>query len=162
MIASFDSLPDQSRIWIFSSTALMDDSTRDSLLASALVFLGEWTAHDKALTASAKIEDGVFLVVAVDESSTGASGCSIDKLHRFVKEAELQFSTQLLDRLTVVFPGNPPLFSHASKIKGMVDSGELDADSLVYDTTIADLGQFRRSFRARIHQTWIRRYLQNA
>lgn len=162
MIVAFDCLPDKSRIWIFSSSGLLDDSTCESLLKDTFDFLGEWTAHNKALTASAIIEDNAFLVVAVDESTTGASGCSIDKLYRFIKDTESRYFIHLLDRLNVVFPGNPPVFSHTSKLQALVDSGELDDGSIVYDTTIVNLGQFRRLFRVPMQSTWMSRYLQNA
>jgi hypothetical protein len=159
MIVSFDSLPDQSRIWIFSSTRVMDSAVQEQLLQSTLNFLTEWTAHNRALTASAQVVDGVFLVVSVDESTTGASGCSIDKLYRFVKEAESRLSVQLMDRLHVLFPGNPVSIAHSSKIQSMINAGELTGDSLVYNTSLTDLGQFRSNFRTPLQKTWLSRYL---
>lgn len=162
MIVPFDSLPENARIWIFPSSRLMEKGEQDALLESAFAFLQEWTAHNNSLYASAKVEDDMFLVVAVDESFSGASGCSIDKLHRFIKDAENRFENRLLERLNVVFPGNPVSMVHFSKIQDMIKAGELDAERLVYDTTISDLGQFRRHFRAPLRETWLNRFLNNA
>ena len=162
MIVPFDSLPDDSRIWIFPSNRILDSNEEEVLLRSTLVFLEEWTAHNRSLTASAKVEDHTFLVVAVDESVTGASGCSIDKLHRFVREAESQLGVRLMERLNVVLPGNPLSIVHSSQIPSLINAGELDSVSLVYDTTLAHLGQFRQQFRVPLKQTWLSRYLKEA
>lgn len=162
MIVPFETLPENARIWIFPSSRLLDKAEQELLLESASAFLQEWTAHNQSLTASAKMEDGIFLVVAVDERQAGASGCSIDKLHRFVKEAESKFAIRLMERLNVVFPGNPVSMVHFSKIQDMIKAGELDSERLVYDTTVTDLGGFIRHFRAPMRQTWLNRFLHNA
>lgn len=162
MIVPFDSLPDDSRIWIFPSTRILDSNEEDVLLKSTLVFLAEWTAHNRSLTASAKVEEHTFLIVAVDESVTGASGCSIDKLHRFVREAESELGLRLMERLNVLLPGNPLSIVHSSTIASLVASGELHSTSLVYDTTLTHMGQYRKQFKVPMNTTWLSRYLKEA
>ena len=47
-----------------------------------------------------------LLIFKVNEEKYNASGCSIDKQVRFVKELEQAFSLELLDRLLVAYENN--------------------------------------------------------
>lgn len=161
MIVPFDSIPDSARVWIFQSSALLDAETSAALQYSAEQFLNEWTAHNMALKAGFCIVDRIFFVVAVDESQTGASGCSIDKLHRFVKEAEISLGLNLLDRLRVAIPGIEPRLIPLAQITEQLNDGVLHPKTEVYDVTVDSLGAFRERFKTPLSNTWLSRYLQN-
>ena len=87
-VVPFDSLPDSSRVWIFGSDRELTEEGTKALLAGVDAHLEDWKAHGAPLTVSREWRDGRFLVVAVDQSTAGASGCSIDGLFRTLQQLE--------------------------------------------------------------------------
>ena len=78
----FPSLPADARLWIFAAARPLTDAEQQRLLGLVDAFLDRWTAHNHPLTSARELRYGQFLFVAVDESSAGASGCSIDAMVR--------------------------------------------------------------------------------
>ena len=81
----FDTLPDDSRLWCFGASRAPDASRTELLLDSMRAFVSEWTAHRSDLQAGFDWLHGRFLLIGVDESGAGASGCSIDALTGHLK-----------------------------------------------------------------------------
>ena len=89
MWVPFEQLPASARLWIFSSPVPLDT---DLLLPPLQEFIRSWTAHQQDLRASASLSEGYFMLLAVDEAQTSASGCSIDKATHFVHRGPGQAS----------------------------------------------------------------------
>jgi hypothetical protein len=87
-LVKIEDLPDSSRVWVFGADHDLDDSPADLLLRDVAPFLSQWHAHGSPLTAARDWKYGRFLTVAVDQSTAGASGCSIDGLFRSLKSLE--------------------------------------------------------------------------
>ena len=102
MIFSFEKIRDESRIWIFQSNRFIPDSNIELLENKISNFLISWTSHGNELAVSSKIKYNLFLIIALDQSQSAASGCSIDKLVAFIKKLENEFRIRLLDRLDTV------------------------------------------------------------
>ena len=95
-LLSFDALPDTSRVWVFGSERALDDNESARLLAEVDRFLVHWQAHGHPLSCGRDWRDDRFLTIAVDQSTAGASGCSIDGLYRALRALESAFDTRLL------------------------------------------------------------------
>jgi len=155
-------LPDSSRLWIFHASRPLEPDEQKLLIDSAGSFLSQWTAHQQQLMAGCDLVDGLFLLIAVDEQHTGASGCSVDKLHHFVKEAGRQLSVDLLDRLNIAARiGDSPAWRQVrlGDLEAMLSSGEVTGEDCVADLSIQNLGDFRAGFIKRIQETWLNRFL---
>lgn len=160
MLVSFDSIPDTARVWIFPSSRTLNNEQLEQLQHLASSFLETWTAHDHALHASFHCSHAHFLVFTVDESRTGASGCSIDKLHRFVKSCEPMFQVQFFDRLKVAIPQEEGVqLQPVSEVEKAIAEGRLTGDQPVFDSTVATMEEFRTGFVKPLRQTWLNRYL---
>ena len=122
-------------------------------------FVQQWTAHDKQLKGSFEIVAGRIVKVAVDESTHSASGCSIDKLLRFVKDAGARFGADLLDRFQVAFERDGRVeVAHANEVKQLLAQQKISEDTITYDTTISS-GDQLRNWKKPLKDTWLRRYL---
>ena len=95
-ITSFASLPADARVWIFGAAAPVDDTDAVKLLAAVDAYLLQWKAHGHPLTAAREWRDERFLVVGVDQSTEGASGCSIDGLFRTLQGLERAVGSSLV------------------------------------------------------------------
>ena len=132
MLADFHTLPEQARIWLYASEKELTQSQQDYILNYISEHLKGWNAHKEPLTAGVTILENHFIVVGLDESKNGASGCSIDSLQNRIQELENELSVSLLNRLNVFCRINNeiqcvPSFQLESNTK---------ANTLFYDLTI--------------------------
>ena len=100
---TFDALPGSARLWIFATDRPLNPQEQERLLVGIDRFLDEWTAHRAHLTAACDLKHDRFLMVGVDESVAGASGCSIDALVREITRFEQELGVTLADRGPVLF-----------------------------------------------------------
>ena len=136
MLVDFDTLPDSSRIWVYSSKIPLEDKEKRYIIKHISDHLQNWSAHKVPLTAGVKILEDYFIVVALDESKNLASGCSIDTLQNKIQEIEEELSVSLLSRLNI--------FCRIEDIIKCIASYKLgegiDKDTLFYDLTIQKKG----------------------
>lgn len=148
------------RVWAYTISKALNASETDTLLSSGQNFAKGWTAHDQQLTASFEIFKNKIIVVKVNEEVTGASGCSIDKLTRFVKEAEQQFNIELMNRLLVAYKQGEELeIVHSSKIKDLLATGVINENTVVYNTSLANDEELK-NWEQPLKNTWLNKYLQ--
>ena len=97
----FQNLPDHSRIWIYTSKTSLEPH-RDQIEEKLKTFVQEWAAHGSQLIGDAAVMHDYFIVISVDESRVGASGCSIDTSVNFMKSLAEEFDLDLFDRMNVL------------------------------------------------------------
>src|SRR6476646_9028309 len=105
-LVSFETLPDSSRTWVFAADQNLSQSQSGKLLNAVDEFLSQWKAHGDPLTVGRNWRDDRFLTVAVDQSSAGASGCSIDGLFRTLKAIEGRVGASLVGSGMIYYRGS--------------------------------------------------------
>lgn len=149
----------EERVWIYVLSKELTNEQLNTLKSNTIKFVNEWTAHDNKLTSACEIFKNRMLIIKVDESGYGASGCSIDKLQRFIMEQELHFNMELLNRLLVVYDKDgEPVVVHSSKITELLQSGAINAETLIYDNTISSSLQWA-DWKKPLKNTWLSKYL---
>ena len=98
-----DTLHDQSRIWIYQSNQAFSEEDLPIVKAKLQNFARQWVSHSRALKASADIHYKRFIVLTVDETQAGASGCSIDSSVRFLQQLQTEYGVDLFDRMNFSF-----------------------------------------------------------
>jgi len=101
MLADFNTLPEEARIWVYASEKALTEDQQSHILTYIAEHLKGWNAHKVPLTAGVTILENHFIVVALDEGKNGASGCSIDTLQKTIQELEKELSISLMNRLNV-------------------------------------------------------------
>ena len=101
MLVDFNTTADQSRIWIYAAEQKLTNEQKKHILKSISDHLQNWEAHKVPLTAGVTILESHFIVVALDDSKNGASGCSIDALQNTIQDLEKELSISLLNRLNI-------------------------------------------------------------
>ena len=140
----FERLPGQARLWVFGSEHPLSDPARAALLARVDGFLSRWKAHGAPLAAGRAWLYDRFLAVAVDESVTPPSGCSIDALVHMLKELEAEIGSRLVDNAPVYYR-SPRGVERVSRggFRRLADAGEVTLDTPVFNNTITRLEEFR-------------------
>jgi len=132
MLVNFNTTDDQSRIWIYAAENKLTNDQENHILKSISDHLQNWEAHKVPLSAGVTILENRFIVVALDESENGASGCSIDTLQKLIQNLEKELSICLLNRLNVFCKIEDEILCIPSfKLEGIVK-----ANTLFYDLTI--------------------------
>ena len=157
----FDSLPDSSRVWVFGGEHPVANAPAEQLLAQVDEFLDRWAAHGTPLHASRDWREHRFLTIAVDQSMAGASGCSIDGLFRVLRDLEAPLGTTLLGGGRVYYRAGDGSVVSASRdlFATLGASGDVGADTRVFDTTVQTLGEWRERFERRLADSWHARLL---
>ena len=143
-LVSFDQLPDDSRLWIFAAdrTLGVDESRR--LLDAVDAFLAQWKAHGHPLSVAREWKYDRFLLVGADESSAGASGCSVDAMVNRLAELERQLAVQLLDHGPVLFREGDRIARLARPaFAELARGGGVTADTVVFNNTLTRVGELR-------------------
>jgi len=78
MLVPFDTLPDSARIWIYQANRTFTDAEMAEIRTDLEAFLTQWTAHGADLKAGYELPYSRFIVLGLDQTHAGASGCSID------------------------------------------------------------------------------------
>jgi hypothetical protein len=156
-VVPFDSLPDASRVWVFGSDRPLTEEATTTLLKHVDEFLAQWKAHGEPLTAASQFRDHRFLVVAVDQSTAGASGCSIDGLFRVLQGLQSQLGASLVGGGRVFYRDGTGAVQSAARgeVATLVESGAITKDAVVFDLSLTDLGAFRHGFEKRAKESWI-------
>ena len=148
------------RIWIYTISKELTNEQLVDFKNRCQNFVSGWTAHDVSLDASFELYQNRLLIFKVNEDKYNASGCSIDKQVRFVKELEQAFSLELLNRLLVAYENNNQVVVvKSAQIKELLSANIISANTLVFDNTITESMQLETNWKQPLHHTWLQKYL---
>ena len=94
MLVDFDSLNNESRVWVFQSNRTISKEETSEIELKIKDFLISWTAHGNDLEASFIIKYGRFIIISLNESSAKAT--EFNQLEKENLEIQLQIKTALL------------------------------------------------------------------
>lgn len=155
-LVPIENLPDDARVWVFGAEKSLDPQATDLLLGEVDRFLSQWHAHGSPLTVGRDWKYGRFLTVAVDQSTAGASGCSIDGLFRTLKGLGSQLGASLVTSGVVFFRDRRGAIACVDRARFTALSGEgaVKPETRVFDPTVTTLGEWRARFELNAGQSW--------
>ena len=157
-VVPFETLPDSSRVWVFGADTSITNEGATALLDEVDRYLADWKAHGEPLTVAREWRDGRFLVVAVDQGTAGATGCSIDGLFRVLQGIEKKVGSSLVGGGRVFYRDDHAAVQAVQRagVDALVKSGAITKDTVVFDTTLTDLGTWRACFERRAKDSWVK------
>jgi len=160
MFVPFESLPDSSRIWIYQSSRKFT-SDELSIISEALSsFSNQWNAHGNPLRSSFDIRFDQFIILAADEDSNAASGCSIDDSVRVVKSLADKLGVDLFDRTRVAFKKDDNILAiPIVDLKSKYLEGVWSSQTLVMNNLIVTNGELLEHWMIPAEGSWLKRYL---
>ncbi|MDX1438268.1 MAG: hypothetical protein R3284_00045 [Rubricoccaceae bacterium] len=155
-------LSENARTWVYVSSNRLSQEQQSSLLKRLDSFIDSWTSHGRPVTAACEIVHNYALIVAAsiseDEINAGVSGCGIDKLQNVVDRAEEDLGIKWVEPLTILFRDKTGQFSGASRseFRSMFATGDVDAETAIFDTTLSTLREVRAHGVLRpVAETWL-------
>ena len=154
-------LPDRARVWIYQSSRAFNDAETADIEAFMRHFLENWASHGRELATEGALVHQRFLVFVVDETATGASGCSIDKSVGFVRDLQTQYNVDFLDRMTFAFRNSTReiVFAHSDEFARLYREELIDNDTIVFNNLVQTLGEFRAKWEVRLAESWHKRFV---
>jgi hypothetical protein len=162
MYIPFDQLPTHSRIWVYQAERGFSSQEKELISTSLKQFCEGWNTHGNLMPTSFQILEEQFIVLGVDESSLGASGCSIDGSVRTLRELEKQLEINLTDQGKVSFKNNAGQVAvyPALGIKSKVLSGEIERETLVLNPLVKIKKDLENVWIS-ANESWLNKYFPN-
>ena len=161
MVVTFDKLSEESRIWIFQSNRLIPDLDIESLKKEIDIFLSSWTSHGNQLMVASIIKYNLFIIIALDQSCSTASGCSIDKLVSFIKNIENEYQISLLDRLDISFRDkNKITVLRLDDFKRKILEKKINNDTIVFNNLINLKSDLTDNWEIPLNRSWHQKFIK--
>jgi hypothetical protein len=152
----FSDLPDSARLWVFSCDPAPVASDAAALLQTADTFLDQWQAHGHPLSCARDWRDDRFLAIGVDQSTAGATGCSIDGLFRALRILEQSLGVRMVGGGSVFYRDADNVVRCVSRddFTRLSEDGEISAATPVFDATLTTVGEWRTVFERPAAESW--------
>ena len=124
-------------------------------------FAAQWVSHNRQLTAHATVKHRQFIVLMVDESNAGASGCSIDKSVHFLQHLEQRYGVDLFDRMTFAYEKEGEVKTAGrAQFTQMYQEGVLNDDTLVFNNLVKNKAELEQEWKIPLGQSWHKRLMR--
>ena len=144
MTKPFRDFPDNARLWVYPLSRPLSESERARVNERLDLFLRGWNSHDVPVRGAYQVfEDRFILVTGYVED--GVSGCSTDSMMRVMKTLREEDGIDGFDRSLVFFRDADSVLRGVTRdeFKALVSADQVDASTVVFDTTIATLADLR-------------------
>jgi hypothetical protein len=92
-----------SRVWYYLADRTFDGTESDYIQSRIDEFVSiHWKSHGAKLDATGILLHNQIIALSVDDSSLGASGCSIDSSVKFIKELGTELKVDFFNRMYVL------------------------------------------------------------
>ena len=161
MLVDFDTLPEESRVWIYQSNRSFSDDELTQLKEQLNTFIEAWTAHGKDLEAGYKIVYKRFIVIALNQNLNSATGCSIDSSVRFIQELEQQYNVDLMDKMNVSYKqGEFIAYKPLIDFKKMAQEKAVSKNTIVFNNLVNTIAEFNENWEVPASESWHSRFIK--
>jgi hypothetical protein len=155
---TYSQMPGEAKVWIYQSNRPFTGDEMRELEKQISQFADEWVSHNVKLRAFGAVFLKQFIVLMVDESQAGASGCSIDRSTYFLKLVERNFGVELFDRLTFAYRnGDEVRTVPKEEFARLYREGAINDDTLVFDNLVTTKEAFEKAWIKPLGESWHKR-----
>lgn len=151
-------LPDTTRVWIYQSNQPIPDAAVPEVRQKIRSFADSWVSHNRALRSFGDLWHNRFVILMVDESQAGASGCSIDSSVHFLKSLQAEYGVDLFDRMVFTFRhGDEVISLKREDFARWYEEGKIDDETPVFDTLVNNKKDLETSWVKPLGKSWHKR-----
>ncbi len=150
----------QSRIWIYQADKNLNKEELVQIQAQLDAFVQQWTAHQNALVAKAEIRFNRFVILMVDESRAGASGCSIDKSVHFLQNLGFEYGINFFDRMNFAYINKEEVaFAHKDDFITLYEKGIINDETIVFNNLVQTLTDLENKWKIPLKESWHKNFV---
>lgn len=163
MYLEFEQMPEHARVWVYQSDRKFTADEKKWITTQLESFCAQWNTHGALMPTSFTIVFDQVIVLSVDESRLGASGCSIDSSVRTLKEIEGRLGVNLLDQGKVSYQLDTDSFAVTSafQIKTHIQEGTLKTETLILNPLVKTKGDLQNQWLVKAKDSWLNKYFSN-
>lgn len=155
MLVDFNVLPDDARVWIFQGSRSFSEDELAEISPALDRFIQDWTAHGIDLNAGYEISYKRFIVLALDQSLSSASGCSIDASVHFIQNLEKKYGVELLDRMNVSYKqGDFVAYKPLVEFKKMAKQRAVSKNTIVFNNLVTTKKEYLENWEVPAADSW--------
>jgi len=160
MLVDFNTLPENSRVWIYQANRSFSDKEIEEIESKLDVFLTNWAAHGSDLQAGYIIKYKRFIVIALNQNLNSATGCSIDASVQFIQQLEKEYNVDLLDKMNVSYKqGDFIAYKTLVDFKKMAKDKAVSKNTIVFNNLVNTIMEFNESWEVPASESWHSRFL---
>ena len=160
MLVNFDTLPENSRIWIYQSNRSFSEVELNEISSKLNVFLQAWVAHGADLKAGFEIKYKRFIVIALDQDKQSATGCAIDASVQFIQELERVYSVDLMDKMNVSYKqGEYVAYKTLTDFKKMAKDKAVSKNTIVFNNLVNSKAEYLEFWEVPASESWHSRFV---
>lgn len=157
-MTTYDELPASTRVWIYHANEPFQADQVPEVKMHLQQFARNWVSHNNQLRSYGDVLYNRLVVLMVDESMAGASGCSIDKSVNFLRVLQEKYKIDLFDRMVFSYKiGEEVHSADRDSFAQLYASGEINDETLVLDTLVKNKGEMEEGLFKPLGQSWHRR-----
>src|SRR5690554_1652188 len=143
------------RIWIYQSNVELTAQEIKQCIEKLSGFTEQWKAHGKQLAARAEVRYNRFIILFLDEEVATATGCSIDKSVRLLKELQSELNVDLFDRMSISYrQGDTIKVASRSVFESLIEKGEVNENTIVFDNTVSNSEELVARWEVPMKKSW--------
>lgn len=148
----------ESRVWIYTTHRPLTEAEVLETQQALDTFVRQWTAHNQALQAKAEVFQNQFVILMVDETRAGASGCSIDKSVHFLEGLGQETGVDFFERMRFAWVENGKMqFADRAEFSAKVAEGKIPEETLVVNTLVQTKRDLSDKWLVPFGKSWHRR-----
>jgi hypothetical protein len=161
IIANDPTFSPASRVWVYTVNRPLTEAETVFAQKNLDAFCQQWTAHNQALLAKAEVFENQFVILMVDESQAGASGCSIDKSVHFLEQLGEEIGADFFERMRFAWVDETGKLRFASRPEfvTLARAGKIGNETLVADTLVQTKAQLVEKWLVPVSQSWHKRLI---
>ncbi|MCB9307169.1 MAG: hypothetical protein H6565_11300 [Lewinellaceae bacterium] len=150
----------ESKVWIYTTSRPLNGQETQAIRQALDMFTRQWTAHNQALKAAAEVFMGQFVILMVDETQAGASGCSIDKSVHFLEALGRETGIDFFERMRFAWIEEENMhFADRPQFTQFVQQGRIGPDTLVVNTLAPTRSEMENNWLVPFSRSWHKRLI---
>jgi hypothetical protein len=153
MLVDFNTLPEESRVWIYQANRSFTEQELEDIQSKLDVFIENWTAHGSDLQSGYIIKYKRFIIIGLNQNLSKASGCSID--------ASVKFIQDLMDKMNVSYKqGDFVAYKTLTDFRKMAKDKAVSKNTIVFNNLVTNIAEFNENWEVPASESWHNRFLK--
>jgi|TARA_B100001059_G_C17509699_1_gene415204 hypothetical protein len=160
MLVDFNTLPEESRVWIYQANRSFTDEEITEIESKLNVFIENWTAHGSDLQSGYLIKYKRFIIIALNQNLNKATGCSIDASVHFIQQLEKEYNVDLMDKMNVSYKqGDFIAYKTLLDFKKMAKDKAVSKNTIVFNNLVTNIAELNENWEVPASESWHSRFL---
>ena len=161
MLVEFNTLPEESRIWIYQANRSFTDQEITEIKEKLDVFINNWTAHGSDLNSGYEIKYKRFIIIGLNQNLNQATGCSIDASVHFIQQLEKDYNVDLMDKMNVSYKqGDYIAYKSLTDFKQMAKDKAVSKNTIVFNNLVTNIAELKENWEVPASESWHSRFLK--